>query len=127
VIRGLRAKVTVDPDDERNYVPPKVVMVDTENGGRGPDPALDQAWSSLDKLRWKAALVSASTGLTVRVNNARAWRNKVRIQGVFDVSVTGPNGYWSTCCPGNLDNTWTYLNGAETGAQAARPVDDRRG
>lgn len=88
------------------------------------EPALDNRWSDLDKLRWWAAVVSHDTGLSVTVQTDNRMR-VIRSWDTYQVDI----GHISIASIGTFDRTWDYLAGMLAGAQAARfhdqtPHDD---
>lgn len=44
----------------------EVVRVKTERGSH-IEPALDESWTELDKLRWNAGVLKADTGVVIRI------------------------------------------------------------
>ena len=99
----------------KQLVPKKMEVrrVQTD-GGSHITPPLKQTWSSLRKLRWRAAVAALDSGLDIYVD-----RSKIRINGIpqfgyYDIYVgpisTGGYSYEEAC---NL------LHGIELGARVA--------
>ncbi|QVJ00344.1 hypothetical protein KGD82_16415 [Nocardiopsis eucommiae] len=82
------------------------------------EPAFDQAWDRLTKLRWVAALTEMDTGLRIRVypGYSATLRNGewVPATGVYDVLVTGHSGQFT------YHDAQRFLDGVTVGARAYR-------
>lgn len=120
--RAVRERVPVAIEALRHCIETMTVTRVHTATGSHIDPPLDQDWDDLMKLRWQAAVVTADTGLAVRVSPAhlqyRATRwSPWRIQsGVYDVHVGS-----SSCGAMRYAEAWSYLNGVAAGANAAAP------
>lgn len=92
--------------------PMTVERVQTATGSR-IEPPLNDRWSEEDQLRWKAAVVSADTGLRIELNvqDRVAWFHAKQ----YGYSTAGSGG-------GSYDRNemWTLLSGFSIGASAAR-------
>lgn len=73
-----------------------------------PEPPLDPRWSDLDKLRWKAGCLYASTGVRFEIVTG-AWGYDPILYGYYGHSSGGDYSF---------GEMWTWLNGVETGAKA---------
>jgi len=92
-----------------------VRRVETEGGSR-IEPPLNQSWSTLKKLQWKASVVSVDSGLDVWVD-----QSGLSSPDSFALGVTG----FSSCTPHTYREAWSYLSGISTGAEAVRYMTER--
>lgn len=101
------------------YEPMDVRIVEHDRGSH-VEPPLDQGWSDLDKLRWKAGTVRAAVGVVVRISpgamsSPRPFGLGHRIHWDRYGLYIGNGGYVAF----TLDQAWDFLNGVEAGASAA--------
>lgn len=87
----------------------------SESGGSHIEPPLDQSWSELEKLQWRAAVVALDSGVEVSVHSAVFWIGDRKQEGTFDIRYG--RGVESV---GYLDTAWSFLNGVELGARLAK-------
>jgi hypothetical protein len=86
-----------------------------EPGGSRPSIDLDQSWTDLDKLRWKARIVEIDAGVAVTPVVAQYWRNEVKQDGFYAFnSERGCGGTY------RFHEAWDFLNGVDLGARLAR-------
>lgn len=90
-----------------------VRRVEHESGSH-VEPALDEAWPDLWKLRWHAAVVASTTGLRIQIDDADVKLNGVPLAGRYNIRCGS-----STASVGSYRDAWTQLNGIETGAHQA--------
>lgn len=91
-----------------------VTRVHTESGSH-IEPPLNSEWSLLCKLKWKAAVGTADSGIEIAVSHSSYWADRIRMRDVFnldiDGTVSGPHTYQQAC---------DWISGATVGAQAVR-------
>ncbi len=91
-----------------------VKRVKTPMGSR-IEPALDQSWYQLDRLRWWAAVATIDGGVHIEVEVSDYRVAGIRQFGYYNVrvgdSVSGPMSY---------STAQTYITGASAGAEAVR-------
>jgi hypothetical protein len=88
-------------------------MVRTDRGW-SPDPPMDPSWPDLVKLKWHAALVCSKTGINVTVH----LQPQDHPGDHYQVTLRGPR--WASATIHTYRSAWTYLNGIESGAEAAQ-------
>jgi hypothetical protein len=84
------------------------------------EPPLDSGWSLLDKLHWWARVAEVDGGIEVAVTESQYSRDNRPQRDYFDVHVSGSGVYRSVSGPMRFEAAWTYINGLECGARAAR-------
>lgn len=104
-------------DDDLDIHDPLIVIHDREGHVQ---PPLDQGWDDLTKLRWRAGLLLADTGIfaTITTNcySEPDWRGRQRFRkDLFGITI-GNVGHVAF----TLDEGWTFFNGVEEGARVAR-------
>lgn len=72
-----------------------------------------QALGEYDQLIWKAACVTAATGIKIDVQPAGSWTNNVRDWDAYQIGAGS-----STAFTYSFERAWTYLNGMQHGAEA---------
>ncbi|WKW86372.1 hypothetical protein SEA_BUDSKI_96 [Gordonia phage Budski] len=100
------------------YEPMTVTRVHTDHGSH-IEPPLDQGWSELDQLRWKAGVVIEDAGVPLRItlnDDARLSCNGVNVPGIYGLQL----GYTSSAR--GFHDMWDYLNGVRAGAIEALRV-----
>lgn len=98
-----------------------VQRVTTATGSR-IDPPLNDSWSDLKKLEWKAAVIEADTGLKIEIYDPRSatkffggWvRDRPRRYG-FLVGCSSAASF-------SFGQAWTFMNGIELGYKTAGAV-----
>ena len=100
------------------YEPMKVSIV-SDGRGSHVEPPLEQGWSELDKLRWKAGTVEASVGVTVHIypgamSTPRLFGQGHRIHWDRYGLRIGNSSHTAF----TFDSAWDFLNGVEAGAEA---------
>jgi hypothetical protein len=85
------------------------------------EPPLYSDWSLLDKLHWWARAAEVDGGIEVAVTESRYSKGNRPQRDYFDVHVSSGSGaYRSVSGPMRFEAAWTYINGLECGARAAR-------
>lgn len=92
-----------------------VTRVHTRNGSH-IEPPLDASWSELLKLRWKAGVLAADTGVVV----------EIQAGGMRDAKGNDVAGYFRLFSrtgnqrgPMRFGAMWDYLNGMEFGIECS--------
>ena len=98
-----------------NSHPPMDVSRVQDASGSHIEPALDQRWSELDQLRWKAGVVAADAGIRVEIQTNVLRRNGRVVPGRYGIAYMGGGGY---AC--DFECMWSLLNGIELGAKLAK-------
>lgn len=83
---------------------PMVVTVHTEPGSSWVEPAYDEGWLEIDKVRWLAGTTQARTGIKVRVDTCDR-------RGLWSWYVG------SSSQDASFDYAWTYLMGFMLGVE----------
>ena len=94
---------------DRNYTPPTVRRIETDTGSH-VEPPIDQAWSELEQLRWKAAVTEVDGGVPVRVWEMGRGRYSVQV-GRSSLGAAG------------FDQCWSHMSSASCGAEQRARVD----
>lgn len=94
---------------------PMPVRMVSDETGREPEPEFVSGWSDIDQLRWKAGVVEALTGISIRVTTGGLTRNGREVRGVYGYSCRSSGG-------GAMDfrEMWAWLNGVITAADILR-------
>ncbi len=100
--------------------PPMTVEYHRADGRGWPEPALDQSWDEVTKLRWKAGVVLAETGVSVTVVTNSSLRKNLLghwkpERGVFSLGIGNSSHSAYT-----YREAWDFLNGVAAGAAAAK-------
>lgn len=93
----------------------KARRVYADDGSSHIEPPLDQEWSELEKLKWKAEVASDDSGLEIGVAPGEYHIGGVRQPYFYTV-----NTPHSSSGPHTFDEAWTRMNGIVTGAQEVR-------
>jgi hypothetical protein len=96
-----------------------IERIKSDNGSR-IEPSLNDEWSDLEKLHWKAAVTELEAGFPIEVlpGSLSTWskvlRGWVPQRDAYDVLLAG-----STIGLRGFQSVWSFLNGVESGANAA--------
>lgn len=87
--------------------PLEVIRV-AHGSGTHIEPAIEETWADIDKLRWHLGVLKADTGLVVNVSETSP--------GVFSLHGATKSGGWGISSR-DFYSTWTYINGIIQGAE----------
>lgn len=88
-------------------------------GGTHIEPAFDDTWSELDKLRWNLRVMQIDCGLDlpIQVFKAHYERNGVLQDGYYGFQT--PNSSWTAY---DYHAAWDFINGVRLGAELAQAM-----
>lgn len=93
----------------------KARRVYADDGSSHIEPPLDQEWSDLEKLKWKAEVSSDDSGLEIHVAPGQYYIEDERQPYFYTVNL--PH---SSSGPHTFNEAWTHMNGIVSGAQEVR-------
>ena len=97
------------------------VRIVSDDTGEDIEPALDQATSDLDKLRWHAGALEAHTGIRVQVTTGCSTLGG-RIQWhLYGYTMRNASGQFVSS-GGSMDfhQMWSWMNGIGAGVRVAK-------
>lgn len=87
------------------------IVVDQEVTGHRVEPAYDENWDEITKLRWFAALIGHRTGVQARVR---------QLDGEDALAYQVSTKHMESREPAPYDITWSWLSGLEAGIYEGR-------
>lgn len=94
-----------------------VTRVHEGEGSSRIEPPLDHEWSPIERLRWKAAIVTLDSKLDIVIRPGHYVVDGVPVEAMYSVQVKLMRGYTSVITM-SYDNAWAYLQGIDAGATA---------